>query len=392
MEQSGKLSIWSTGFAIFAMFFGAGNVVFPLVLGLQTLNFSTWGLMGLILTAVVVPLAGLFAMLLFDGDYRSFFDRIGGRFGFLIIFVILAVIGPLAGVPRCIAISFSTLQAAGVSMGGEWGLFFFSILNALLLFLCAWRPHKIVDLIGKVLTPILLISLAVIIVKGLWVLPALKASALSRWSSFSLGFQEGYNTLDLVAAFFFSSVVLLGLKEHTACKKTQMRATLMGGGIAAMLLSVVYIAFCLLAAGYGPDLQGVAGHELLGALAQKILGPYAGLIVGSTVFFACFTTEIALVTVFARFLMEILPEKYQNYTQCLGVASIISFLMSNLNFTGISYFLGPVIQLAYPALILLTVVNIAHKLSGFSPVKRLFYPILIVTILLQYLNLHWFVS
>jgi branched-chain amino acid:cation transporter, LIVCS family len=214
----------------------------------------------------------------------------------------------------------------------------------------------------------------------------LQASSLTKLSSFSLGFQEGYNTLDLVAAFFFSSVVLLGLKEHTSCKKTQMRVTLLGGAIAAGLLSVVYIAFCFLAAGYGPGLQGIAGHELLGVLAHQILGPYAGLIVGTTVFFACFTTELALVTVFARFLQEILPEKYSDYTRCLLGSCGVAFLTSNLNFDGITYFLGPIIQIAYPALILLTMVNIAHKLGGFGPVKRLFYPTLIATVLFQILH------
>lgn len=383
LQKRENLSILPIGFAIFAMFFGAGNVVFPLVLGLHTLNLSAWGVVGLMLTAVLVPITGLFAMLLFDGDYESFFKRVGGRAGFLIIFSILALIGPFAGIPRCIVISYSTFQSAGIAMGGSWGLALFSLLNTLLLFLFAWRPQKIVDLIGTILTPILLLSLAVVIIKGLWALPALPVSELTRWSSFSLGFQEGYHTLDLLAAFFFSSVVLIGLKERTNSKKKQMKATLAGGAIAAALLSLVYISFCVLAAGYGPQLVGVAGHQLLGALAHQILGPYAGVVVGSLVFFACFTTEIALITIFARFLETLLPTKYSGYTTALVLTSIVTFAMSNLDFTGITYFLGPIVQLIYPALILLTFVNIAYKLSGFKPVKRLFYPALVATLLFQ---------
>src|SRR5262245_48888774 len=106
-----KSSVWSTGLAMFSMFFGAGNIVFPLALGQFTQDKTFFGISGLLLTAVLVPLMGLIAMLLFEGDYRTFFQRIGKLPGFFLAVLILGLIGPFGAVPRCITMSFSTLSA-----------------------------------------------------------------------------------------------------------------------------------------------------------------------------------------------------------------------------------------------------------------------------------------
>ncbi len=157
-------TILTTGFAMFAMFFGAGNIVFPLALGQFSQNQNVWGALGMAITAVFVPLAGLIAMLLHDGDYKQFFRKIGRVPGFLLSAMILCLIGPFAGIPRCITIAHSTVTSTGIF--SNLPLIFFSGAACLLIFLCTYRPTKIVGLIGKILTPILLISLVVIVVKG----------------------------------------------------------------------------------------------------------------------------------------------------------------------------------------------------------------------------------
>ena len=133
--------IVSTGLAMFSMFFGAGNVVFPLDLGRVAGTMNIYAVLGLLITAVLVPFAGLFAMLLFEGDYKEFFERMGKIPGFLIITFLMALIGPFMAIPRCVTLSYSTLKLYCPSVS----LFYFSILACVLIFLLTEKRKKILD-------------------------------------------------------------------------------------------------------------------------------------------------------------------------------------------------------------------------------------------------------
>jgi branched-chain amino acid:cation transporter, LIVCS family len=381
-----RSTILSTGLAMFSMFFGAGNIVFPLALGQFTQDKNFFGVMGLILTAVFVPLLGLLAMLLFDGHYSNFFRRIGKWPGFVVSLLILGLIGPFGGIPRCITISSSTLEAFQTGSFTWINLPVFSAISCILIFLFTYRPRRVLDLLGFVLTPVLLLSLALIVVKGLVMMPPSQHSSHTAWEAFSKGIVSGYNTMDLLAAFFFSSVVLLCLQKGEIKERKNMLSTAVTGSlIAAILLSFVYICFSFLAAGYGETLSGIAPDQLLGTLAQKLLGNQAGLVASITVCFACFTTEIALTAIFADFLRTLLKEKI-SYPAALVITLVLSFLVSTLHFGGISALLAPVLQVCYPALILLALLNILYKLYDFKPVKSLFYGTLGTSLLIQLLT------
>lgn len=395
METSDrKSSVWSTGLAMFAMFFGAGNIVFPLALGQFTQDKNIFGILGLVITAVLVPLIGLLAMLLFEGDYTSFFKRIGKFPGFLVTVLILGVIGPLGGIPRCITISYSTLDAFGLGTIKGVNLPVFSLVSCLLIYLFTFRPNKILGLLGYVLTPILLISLAMIVFKGLFLMPAADPSDYTGWQTFSQGLLDGYNTMDLLAAFFFSSVVLFGLRKGGAARpdvpfqdnRRILTVAVTGSLIAAVLLAGVYVSFSYLAAGYSDTLKEVSSDHLLGTLAYTLLGPYAGMIAGVVVSFACLTTEIALTAVFAQFLRKTLLKDKISYPLSLMITLLTAFLVSTLHFEGISAFLIPLLQVCYPALIILSLLNILHKTYGFKPVKSIFYGTLCATLLTQLLT------
>jgi LIVCS family branched-chain amino acid:cation transporter len=367
------------------MFFGAGNIVFPLALGQFTQDKTLFGIFGLIITAVFVPLIGLLSMLLYQGDYNAFFRRIGKIPGFFVIVSILALIGPFAGIPRCITISYSTLEAFGSQSFKGMNLLTFSLFTCLLLFIFTYRPRKILNLLGYVLTPVLLLSLACIIGKGLTNMDSIDPAFHSRWETFVRGLLDGYNTLDLLAAFFFSSVVLLCLRknhgENSVKEQRQMLSIATAGSlIAAALLSAVYVCFTFIAAGHSQQLQTVASGHLLGTLAYQLLGPYAGLVASFAVCFACFTTEIALTAIFAGFLQKTLLKNKIPYTAALLMTLSIAFLISTLNFNGICAFLVPIVQVCYPALIVLSILNILYKLLGFKPVKVFFYGTIAITL------------
>ena len=104
------------GLAMFSMFFGAGNIVFPLALGQYAGDQNFYGMLGLLLTAAFMPIAGVIAMILFDGNYRAFFGRLGRIPGFILALITISLLGPLGSTPRCIALSYTTLHNAFLDM------------------------------------------------------------------------------------------------------------------------------------------------------------------------------------------------------------------------------------------------------------------------------------
>jgi branched-chain amino acid:cation transporter, LIVCS family len=179
--------------------------------------------------------------------------------------------------------------------------------------------------------------------------------------------------MDLLGAFFFSGVVIIGLKEDPSLKglksdKQLIKVTLKAGLIGAFLLGIIYVGFSYVAA-FNSELLGEFGQdELLGALALKLLGPSAAIVAIVAVALACLTTAIALAAVFAEFLCKEVCNEKINYLTALVITLVVSYFISTLQFTGIAAFLVPILQVCYPALIMLCLVNIAHKLYHFNAV------------------------
>ena len=355
MNTLKKFDCFAFGLAIFAMFFGAGNIIFPLALGQIALDKTPWGLSGFLLTAVAMPFIGLLAMFRYKGKIRLFFSRFGKIPGLVIATLVISLLGPFGAAPRCIALMHSTLS---LSFSGL-PLLLFSISTCGLIFLFSFRENSLVKLLGYVLSPLMIALLILVIIKGfIWAPEAVLVSTnLSNISHFWKGLTEGYNTMDLLAAFFFAPIVISSLGNSEKDQNLN-RFVLIASAIGASLLALVYIGFCYLASLYAPQLAGVANDQLLGTIAIKILGPYAGIIVGLTVTFACLTTAIALIAAFASFIeKEILREKV-GYVPILIVSLLITFAVTALEFQGIARLLNPVLEFCYPALILLTFYNL----------------------------------
>jgi LIVCS family branched-chain amino acid:cation transporter len=371
MQKASRLSIIATGLAMFSMFFGAGNIVFPLSLGQYAQDQNIYAIIGLLITAIGVPFCGLFAMTLFNGDYRTFFARLGKIPGFLTAAVIMGLIGPFGAIPRCIALSYSTISGylPGISLP------VFSAIACLIIFLLTLKRNNIVDILGIFLTPVLLGSLAIIIVMGMFIAPEAPASInLSPVTAFSEGFVQGYQMMDLIGAFFFSSVVIVCLKKDMPPaeqndQKKVMILTLKAIGVAAPLLALTYIGFSYLAAGFSSQLEGVQSDEMIKQISLIVLGEHAGLIVCIAVALACLTTAIALASVFAEYLHEDISQFKLGYGPSLIATTVVAFFISTLNFTVIKSMLAPVLEVCYPALIVLTICNILYKLYGWERIR-----------------------
>lgn len=367
MKSIFKSQSLAIGLAMFSMFFGAGNIIFPLAVGQFAGDKNLLAISGLILTAAVMPIAGVIAMILFDGNYRQFFGRLGKTPGFLLAFITIALLGPLGSTPRCIALAFTTLKNSfpDLSIG------IFSAVSCAIIFLLSYKKNHILTILGWVLTPMLLGSLAIIIVIGLMTTPEMQNIHQSDTNIFLYGLKEGYNTMDLLAAFFISSTIIgiLKMRFKEKASKTYERTALRASIIGAFLLSVTYIGFSYLAALHGSDIITSSKDELLGAIAIRLTGPQAGILVCFTIALACLTTAIALISAFSDFVQKEVFQEKVSYEMILIGSLLLTFFVSTFEFTGISVFLDPVMQICYPGLIVLTILNIAYRLKNFKPIK-----------------------
>lgn len=353
----------STGFALFSMFFGSGNLVFPILVGQESGGHYLLAALGILFTGVVVPFLGVLGMMLYKGDIYSFFNCFGKKGTFLFSFLALALMGPFGVLARCLTVAHGAL----LLLLPEIPLPLASLLMCLIIYLLTINKNKIVKTLGTVLTPFLLLAIAVIALSGLTQSAFPKAALSNGWEALKNGFFQGYQTMDLLAAFFFSQFVIQYLNsslskgnEELSVLKHFCKSSLIGAGI----LSAVYLALVLLGWIYSPILLDVPPQKMLGMIAMESLGPIAAPCVCLAVLFACLTTAIVLASLFADFLRaEVLNNKIGN-KQALFITLGVSFIVSTFDFAGIARFLGPVLEAVYPALITLTVVNVASKLLG----------------------------
>lgn len=368
----GRTSLLTTGLALFSMFFGAGNLIFPLLIG-KSVGGNVWfAVSGLALTAVIVPFLGLAAMILFQADYHRFFGRIGRVPGLLLLLFLQLILGPFGVIPRLVALMHA--------MAGQYlfdvPLILFSILAAVVIFGCSFRRERLIKFLGAILTPILLLSLAALVFFGLTDGSSLNPAAFSAGDSFLQGLLGGYNTMDLIAAFLFATVVLPHFQKETDLehpaqrRRSLLRKMVFSSLIAASLLFLTYVGLCLISAhhGWAPGVD-CPPEQMLGAIAIKLLGPWGGCIAVVAVIIACLTTAMTLVSIFADYLRKDLCKEKIGPLTALILTLVMTTFFANLGFGGIAAILSPILQVVYPGLILLTVLNLFHALYGYRMVK-----------------------
>jgi len=374
--------ILATAFALFAMLFGSGNIAFPLGLGRDLGSMAVYGMIGFFITAIAVPVLGIIAMSLYNGDYRLFLSRIGKIPGAFVIFICLALMGPFCIIPRCIALSHLALQFIMPSLT----LLQFSLFAAVIIFLATYRESGVIGLMSRVLGPIKFILLSAIIAIGFFASSTVIPCSLSSWTTFAQGLFVGYGTLDLLAVMFFSQLLLSGLRyDERGRERTQssmMRLLVIAGIIGAIMLGVMYAGFVLVASmqsGIASCIQAEEG-QLLSILAALLLGSGGGVLASITMAIACSTTAIALTTVFADYLNEQLFKK-RSYHGALLITLAIAVFFANFGFAGIKALIAPVIEILYPALIVLALTNILYKTIRIDCSKFPFYATLGCTVL-----------
>lgn len=360
-------SILAAGLALFSMFFGAGDLIWPLIIGSDAGTMNFWVICGFLVTAVSLPLLGLCSLMLYLGDYRAFFGRLGKWPGFVVLLIIQLILGPVGSIPRLFTLAYATLRPY---FAADIGLLGFSVFASVLVFFLCIRRQQIIELLGLVLTPILLLSLGAIFYVGFQDHPPPQEVDMAVSSAMYWGLSKGYNTLDLIASFIFAPFVLSYFIEDTGEIKTAesrnlvIKKMFMASCIAAFMLSGMYFALSYLASFYGPVIGvGLPKEQLLSTLSLYLLGPYGGLVASVAVVMACLTTAIPLTRIFSDFLrQDLIGEERLPPLAALVVTLAISGSLANLGFMGITEMLEPLLHLLCPALIVLCVVNSVAKL------------------------------
>lgn len=352
IDRSKSIGVFSTGLALFSMFFGAGNLIFPLIVGRLSGSETPFAILGLGISAVAFPFLGLIAMMLYEGNIKAFLSRMGVWPALALLFVLQMSQGPVGSMPRLVTLMHASVKSYVPGLS----LMVFSLAICAIVFLLTVRQQKIIRLLGVVLTPLLLLTLAILVIVGSIHAPDAHLAAEGSAYYFGQGLKLGYQTTDLIAALLFATVVLPHLSQGTGDRRIIWKRMTAASLIASGLLMASYIGLCWLSAHHSfPD---AAPEELLHLIAVKILGPFGGLVSSAAVFLACLTTAISLSAVFTQYLRDELAKGKLSNGAALALTLGITAAVANLGFGGIVKMWGPLLEVLYPILIVLCLYNI----------------------------------
>lgn len=352
------------GFMLFALFFGAGNLIFPVMLG-QSAGTNVWSAnAGFVVTGVGLPLLGVLALgFSGKGDLHAMASKVHPLFGIIFTTILYLAIGPLFAIPRTGSVSYEI----GVKpfLGDDVGfmpLLIFTLIFFAITCFFSLNASKIVDIVGKVLTPLLLIFIGILIVTAIVnPLGDFKAPTETYMdNAFFKGFQEGYLTMDTLASFVFGIIVINAIRDKGITAKKQVMFTCMKAGlIAAGLLAIIYTALTYIGASSVGKLGLLDnGGTVLSGVSTYYFGPNGRLLLGLIVVAACLTTSIGLITACSSYFHKIFPSI--SYKKIAIILSVFSALFANVGLMKLIAISVPVLTAIYPiaiCLIFLTFLN-----------------------------------
>lgn len=372
---------------LFALFFGAGNLIYPAFLGIYSGNHLLLAIIGFCLTGVTLPLLGVVAVAYSGaGDVENFARPVSHRYALLFSIALYLSIGPFFAIPRTGATSFSVgiqpLFGNHIIAKIAYGVIFFG-----LSYLLAIKPSKIADRIGKYLTPALLIIIAILVIAS-FVKPAghigVAYNATNDISSafkdvpFVAGLIQGYGTMDALASLAFAIIVINASKHHGAKNQSEVALlTFKSGIIATVLLALIYIFIARIGATSQNlfsltngifTLKGVAidGGNVLGQAAHFYLGNIGQVVLAIAIFLACLTTATGLITACAEYFHKLQP-KISHVTW----ATLFTLIALFFYFGGLSELIKwslPVLYLLYPLTIAIILLVLFSKYFNHNPI------------------------
>lgn len=345
------------GFALFSMFFGAGNLIFPPSLGNKLGDQYLLGILGFVLTGVGLPLLAILACSRGNGSFEGITNKIGTKFTLILTTVLFIAIGPLLAIPRTAA---TTFEISILPFFPTWSPIIVMAIYFLINLFFVLRRSSIIDTIGKFLTPALIIILTIVIVKGI-IDPIGEIVPTGATNILSTSLLEGYQTMDALAALLFAGVITSSIVEK-GYKGTEVKSVLLkASAIAVIGLAFVYGGLTFIGA-HTVNLvdSGISNTSLLVFIANEILGKFGLVLIGIAIGLACLTTSIGLLTAGSTFFEKVSNGKLSYKVNAI-VISLISYVIACQGVDKIVKLSVPILNVLYPVAITIIVVTMINK-------------------------------
>lgn len=375
------------GFMLFAIFFGAGNLIFPPKLGFES-GADFWiATIGFVITGVGLPLLGIIVSASYKGGYKAALQRIHPWFSLLFLVAIYLTIGPFFAIPRTAATAYEMAILPFLGEQTPISLLLFTLIYFALAIWIGLNPSKMVERIGSILTPLLLIAILALVISGIALLSNNPSSANVMEAPMVNGILAGYNTMDALASVAFSVIVINAIKNKGfSDEKALSKQTAMAGVIAAILLALIYLSIgwignkLSISADIVADLAAKKqdlGTYILNVAATQAFGDLGRTLLGTIVSLACLTTAIGLIVSVSEYFNEIFPKiSYKTYAI---ICTLIGFGLANQGLSAVISKSIPVLLVLYPiamSVIFLLLLNLFVQL----PLLALRISLILVTI------------
>lgn len=345
------------GFALFSMFFGAGNLIFPPSLGNKLGDQYLLGILGFILTGVGLPLLAILACSKGNGTFESITNKIGTKFTLILTTVLFFAIGPLLAIPRTAA---TTFEISILPFFPTWSPIIVMAIYFLINLFFVLKRSSIIDTIGKFLTPALIIVLTIVIVKGI-IDPIGELVPTGATNILSMSLLEGYQTMDALGALLFAGVITSSIVEK-GYKGSEVKSVLLKASLIAVVgLAFVYGGLTFIGA-HTVNLvdSGISNTALLVFIANKILGTFGLILIGTAIGLACLTTSIGLLTAGATFFEKVSNGKLSYKFNAIAI-SLMSYIIACQGVDKIVKLSVPILNVLYPVAITIIVVTLLNK-------------------------------
>jgi LIVCS family branched-chain amino acid:cation transporter len=378
-----RQDILTIGFALFAMFFGAGNLLLPPFIGLQVGSHTLITIIAFGLTGIILPFLGILSVVKSGNTIYDLGNRIHPLLAPILGTIIMLCIGPLIAIPRTGA---TTFEIGILPNFPSFSPILFSVLFFGLTLALSISPSKVVDIIGNILTPILLVLLFALILIGILnPIGDYATTELSATESFKFGFVEGYQTVDMLASLVFAGIIIAAAQVKGYNKSADKSTVVISSGIiSSVCLIFIYGGLVYLGATSGVADKDISRSALLIHIAKSTLGDYGMVAIGICIALACLTTSIALTSAVGSFFCELTGGKL-SYKLLVTICCIFSGTLAILGVDKIIQFAYPPLAFVYP--IAITIVLYIIIFGGFIKSKVPYIGALIASTLIAFMSL-----
>ncbi|MFC2948117.1 branched-chain amino acid transport system II carrier protein [Virgibacillus sediminis] len=355
------------GLMLFAMFLGAGNVIFAPIVGQQA-GTNTWiAMTGFLITGVGLVLLAIVALTRGGGTVEKLASRVHPKFAVVFSVLLFLALGPFYVIPRTTSVVYEiAIKPVIGTENTAIYLFVFSFLFLLFTILLSWNTTKFVDRLGKIITPIFGVLLLVLVIKSIATPMGSLGSPQGEYVSgiFLKGFTQGYYTMDVLAAFVFGGIFIksikgLGIKSEKEVSKLFVKAGLITTvGLVALQVSMAWIgATSIDAIGYKEN-----GGEVLAQSSEYLLGQAGIYVIGLVILLTGVTTNVACLGAVSEYFEKI--QASVSYKKWLIVFGVLSLVFTNFGLNTILTMASPVLLLLYPLAIALIGLIFANNIFG----------------------------